>query len=100
MLNPFLHDIPHVGKEIFFSTLTRGQEMIQVVGVIVLKFGFVQPIYFEQKMIVAIPPLQTKYVANIKRMWGKIEVLSAFEVINPIVVIFEAVATTSYPTDF
>jgi hypothetical protein len=51
-------------------------------------------------MIVAITPLQTKYVANIKRMWGKIEALSAFEVINPIVVIFEAVATKSYPTDF
>jgi len=69
-----------MGKEIFFGTLPRGQEMIQVVGVIVLKFGFVQPIYFEQKMVVAIPPLQTKYVAYIKRMGGKMEALSAFEI--------------------
>ena len=51
-------------------------------------------------MIVAITPLQTKYVANIKQMWGKIKTFSALEVINPIVVIFEAVATKPYPADF
>ena len=31
---------------------------------------------------------------------SRYEGFSAFEVINPIVVIFEAVATKSYPTDF
>lgn len=55
--------------------------MIQVVGVIVLKPGFVNSVDFEQEMVVTIPPLQTKYVANIKRMWGKIKTFSAFEVI-------------------
>lgn len=74
--------------------------MIQVVGVIGFEIGFFQSVDFEQEMVVAIPPLQTKYVANIKRMRGKIKTFSALEVINPIVVIFEAVATKSYPTDF
>jgi predicted DNA-binding protein len=68
-------------KEIFFGTLPCGQEMIPVVRVIVLKPGFVNSVDFEQEMVVTIPPLQTKYVANIKRMWGKIKTFSAFEVI-------------------
>ena len=69
------------GKGNLFRNLPCGQEMIQVVGVIVLKPGFVNSVDFEQEMVVTIPPLQTKYVANIKRMWGKIKTFSAFEVI-------------------
>ncbi|WP_235891128.1 hypothetical protein [Sphingobacterium lumbrici] len=70
-----------MGKEIFCGTLLRGQEVIKVVGVIGFEIGFFQSVDFEQEMVVAIPPLQTKYVANIKRMWGKTEALSAFKVI-------------------
>jgi hypothetical protein len=36
-----------MGKEIFFAPMTCGQEIIQVVGVIVPTLGFIHPIYFE-----------------------------------------------------
>jgi len=37
--------------------------------------------YRIKEMVVAIPSFQTKYIAHIKRMRGKIEAHSTFEVI-------------------